>query len=254
MEDYDDNNGKSKETGGYLATYARLKSLRHESLSPEQARVAAAAAAAEETGSPRATGGTAAGGPAALARAASLSRRPSIKPAATSQQAQQQPHPTSATDYHPVLQSHSVPQAAAAAAGRATSPSSPFAVAAAAAAAAAGTGGFGRASLDAGGGTHSPRAVAGSHHAEHERWWARMDSASFNAPQAPGPLDPAPAPSPRAGGARRASSPGGGYGFFGEAEEHAGGGGEGGIAAPPRLWSPYSLRRRSTGGSGGPAE
>jgi hypothetical protein len=229
MEDYDDNNGKNKEGPGYLATYARIKSMRHEGLSPAQEKMAQQRDVGAGGGSGSSSG---AGGqqdvvrPDALARQASLSRRSSHGPPLL------QPTGVAVSALHPAMQ------------GQQPRPSpllsSPFA--------ATTTSGHSSFDMAGGGGPPSPRAgpaapmsSSAPSHYSHERWWARMDSASFNAPRAPEPGDPAPlAPPPRStyrdGGGGAAGS-GGGGGSPGPDDEGSGGGG---------MWSPYSLRRRSS--------
>ena len=97
MQDYDDNNGKDKQRGGgYLATYARLKSLRHESLTGEQALAAIQDAAADRQ-QQRGNGG---GGPPS-ARGSPLPAAPPDEPPA----ARLRPLegvPVAIKDFHPV--------------------------------------------------------------------------------------------------------------------------------------------------------
>jgi len=206
MQDYNDANGGNK-TGGYLATYAHLKSLRRVSMTPEQQAEAAAvgaAAAANKGAAPAPDAPT-------LARQASLSRRPSLKA-----------RDVAAADAAAVAAAAPAAVGASPSLRRRSLPSSPLAASR-------------HASLEDGGvrgGGKGPLSPC----PEHERWWARMDSARFNEPQAPGPMDPPPArprdaTSPRAR-PTAASDDGGG-----DDERRA------------RLWSPYSLRRESSPGA-----
>lgn len=218
LKDYDDNG--NKEGLGYLASYARMKSLRHESLTPEQARSLLVAADDNPAGGASSVAGAVTASAdqpstaAALARAASLSRRPSAKPA-------------------PQLQSHWLPGAGASPDSQPPSPPA---------------GASGRSSLEFVSAYPPPLPSARGHgaapHASGERWWARMDSAGFNAPQAPGPLDPAPpAPGTHRPIAPPSSSAAGGVASVDD--DYVEG------PAGRRQWSPYSLRRDSLGGGGG---